>query len=119
MHGAQRHRAVPVRGGDVLDPGHALRMRVEAEGKLSAASRAAQRRGGGLPSALASSDASHSHTAQAWRNAERANASAAAPGSGAATTSAQSSTYSPSRASQRAAAGVSSAPAKPSGAGWA
>jgi hypothetical protein len=73
--------------------------------------------GGGLPSALAGSPGSHSHTAQAWRNAERANARAAPWGSGLAQTSPQSRTYSPRSGSHRAAAGASVPLAKPSGAG--
>jgi hypothetical protein len=42
--------------------------------------------GGGVPSALAASPGSHAHSAQAWRNTERANSSAVPRGSGLATT---------------------------------
>ena len=42
-----------------------------------------QTTGGGVPSALAASAGSHSQTRHAWRNAERANSSAAACGSAA------------------------------------
>ena len=62
---------------------------------------------------------SHSQTVQAWRTAERANSSADACGSALARTSSQSSMYSPSSPSQRAAGGESVALANPSGAGWA
>ena len=75
--------------------------------------------GGGVPSAVAASAASHPHTSQAWRKAERANSSAAARGSAAARTSSQSRMYSPRAASQRACGGDSVMPGKPSGAGCA
>jgi hypothetical protein len=75
--------------------------------------------GGGVPSALARSAGSQSHTAHAWLNAERAKSSAAACGSELEHTSWQSRTYSPSVSSQRAAAGASVAPLNPSGAGCA
>jgi pimeloyl-ACP methyl ester carboxylesterase len=52
--------------------------------------------GGGLLSALFERAGSQSQTRQAWRKAERAKSSAAARGSGAVRTSAQSSRYSPS-----------------------
>ncbi len=61
----------------------------------------------------------HPHTRQAWRNAERANSSAAARGSGAARTSSQSRMYSPRASSQRAPAGDRLARPKSGGAGWA
>src|SRR5664280_2664594 len=73
--------------------------------------------GGGVPSALASSAGSQSHTAHAWRNAEWANSSPTARGSGLLQTSSQSRMYSPSAASQWAGAGVSVAVANASGAG--
>src|SRR5664279_3929139 len=75
--------------------------------------------GGGVPSALASSAGSQSHTAHAWRNAECANSSPAACGSGLLQTSSQSRMYSPSEASQWADPGASVASANPSGAGYA
>ena len=75
--------------------------------------------GGGVPSALAGSAGSQAHTAQEWRNAERANPSATACGSRSERTLSQSRMYSPSAASQRAAGGESVAPAKPYGAGCA
>jgi len=86
---------------------------------LSGAAAPSQRTGGGSPSALAASAGSHPQTVHAWAKAERMKASASARGSAAAARSSQSSTYSPSASSQRAAAGESSAPVKPSGAGWA
>ena len=49
-----------------------------------------------MPCAVAASAGSHSHTAQAWRKADRANSSARACGSGLSRMSSQSSTYSPS-----------------------
>jgi hypothetical protein len=55
-----------------------------------------QATGGGLLSALFKRAGSQSQTMQAWRKAERAKSSAAARGSGAVRTSAQSSRYSPS-----------------------
>ena len=66
--------------------------------------------GGGTPSAVAASTGSQSQTAQAWRNADRANSSASACGSGLSRMSSQSSTYSPSCPSHRAAAGRGSRP---------
>ena len=78
-----------------------------------------QRIGGGAPSTLAGNAGSHSHTKQAWRNAERVNSTAAACGSRSERTSSQSRMYSPSAASQRAAGGESVAAANPSGAGCA
>ena len=75
--------------------------------------------GGGLPSALADNAGSQSQTTQAWRNAEWANSTPAACGSGLSQTSAQSRMYSPSVGFQQAAAGESLAAANPSGAGCA
>ena len=56
---------------------------------------------------------------QAWLNAERRNSRAKPWGSSLRQTSCQSSTYSPSAASQCAAEGESAAESKPAGAGWA
>jgi hypothetical protein len=74
--------------------------------------------GGGTPSAWAASAGSHAHTSQAWRKADRANSNARACGSGLSRISSQSSTYSPSRPSQRAAPALRLASAKPSGVGY-
>src|SRR6266446_3578592 len=75
--------------------------------------------GGGTPSALADNAGSQPQTMHACRTADRPKSSAARCGSGLARASSQSSTYSPSPASQRAAAGDSVAAANPSGAGYA
>src|SRR5450755_4930061 len=83
------------------------------------AGRRAYRIGGGLPSALAGSAGSHSHTAQAWRNAECANSTTVARGSDARRASSESRMYSPNVGSQRAGGGERVALSNPPGAGWA
>ena len=80
---------------------------------------AAQRTGGGVPAAVAAKAGSQEQASQACRNADRANPTAVACGSSAARTSSQSSTYSPSGPSQRAAGGDTCSSPKPSGAGCA
>ena len=79
----------------------------------------AQRTGGGVPAAVAARAGSQEQAAQACWNADRANSTAVACGSAAARTSSQSSTYSPSVPSQRAAGGDRGRLPKPSGAGCA
>ncbi len=81
--------------------------------------RAGQAIGGGTPSTLAANAGSQLQTAHACRIADRPKSSAARCGSWLARASSQSSTYAPSPASQRAAAGDSAAAAKPAGAGYA
>ena len=75
-------RAAPVlgRGGLHDGPGRQPERRAAQLRAIEAPPRG-QRMGGGVPSALAGSAGSHSHTRQAWRNAERANSSATAWGS--------------------------------------
>jgi hypothetical protein len=79
--------------------------------------RTAQAIGGGSPCTLAASAGSQPQTAHACRTADRPNSSAARCGSALARASSQSSTNSPSPASQRAAAGDNDAAANPAGAG--
>jgi hypothetical protein len=73
--------------------------------------------GGGSPCTLAASAGSQPQTAHACRTDDRPNSSAARCGSALARASSQSSTNSPSPASQRAAAGDNDAAANPAGAG--
>jgi hypothetical protein len=75
--------------------------------------------GGGTPCTLADSAGSQPQTAHACRTDDWPKSSAARWGSGLARASSQSSTYSPSPASQWAAAGDSVAAANPSGVGYA
>jgi hypothetical protein len=78
-----------------------------------------QATGGGTPSTLADNAGSQPQTAHACRTDDRPNSRAERCGSGLARASSQSSTYSPSPVSQRAAAGDSVAAANPAGAGYA
>lgn len=85
--------------------------------KVTAGLRADQATGGGTASTLADSARSQPQTAHACRTGDRPKSSAARCGSGLARASSQSSTYSPSPAFQRAAAGDSVAVANSSRAG--
>lgn len=96
------------------EPGRALGAGARLEDRV-----ADQRMGGGVPAALAARAGSQEQATQACMNAERAKSTAVACGSPAARTSSQSSTYSPSAASQRAAGGDTRSCPNPSGAGWA